>query len=299
MIYADTKRYLEHDVPNGVALRVRAFLEDVDRMRSSGKGLREQHSRCIKEREELHRIYRDSTVKNYISYYRGALSRQGWGELHNHLRLLKAGTQELKRDAHQKIWGKHKEQRPLNPREVLGIMEVLLGSERPLSVGVGLCLATGRRTVEVFKTAKFTHAETSSVLFAGQAKTRGKPGTRFGAYRIPTLIDGERVVELTRKVRERWNFTSKGSNLDFSKTLSNPISGEVRREFGLDWQAHDLRAAYACLAYHLYAPKNISQVVYYSDILGHRQLGGSAGAGDMDTPLSYMAFYIEEKGRGK
>lgn len=295
MIYAATKRYLKNDVPVGVARRVRVFLGDLDRLRSADAGLREQHSRCIQEREQLHDQYRDTTVKNYLAYYRGALKRQGWEELLRHMRLLKAGVDRLKRDEQTKIWKKHEAQRPLDPKAMLHTMDVLLASERPLSVGVGLCLATGRRTVEVFKTGKFSKPEGPSVLFGGQVKTRGRPGTRFSPYRIPTLVDGERIVELVEVLRERWQFKSEDSHLDFTRCLSNPISGEVKREFGLDWQPHDLRAAWACLAYHLFAPKGVSQVVYFSKVLGHRLLGGDSEAGDMDVPLSYMAFYIDDE----
>src|SRR5690606_34485602 len=62
----------------------------------------------------------------------------------------------------------------------------------------------------------------------------------------------------------------------------------TREIFGQDFVFHDLRALYAQLAFVMFAPPNMSQIAFISQVLGHKE-------NSLTTGLSYTKFVLKKE----
>jgi hypothetical protein len=179
---------------------------------------------------------------------------------------------------------------------------------------LGIMLLTGRRFYEVLATAKFApvlHEEIEGrryrmkyvLAFAGQAKTRGADGTRFGqTYNIPVIPLGKKdnvplvlkALDEIRQSREgaRWaGMDYRELNSAESGRFNNQLRGalpgidgmtdELREKLSVKW----LRALYAELAYARFGSIRRTKSAFFAQILGHAE-------DDLKTSLSYMVMAL-------
>ena len=131
----------------------------------------------------------------------------------------------------------------------------LLHARAPLDLAVGLLCVTGRRPYEIFCTGRFARAPMPggaaralsrwSVSFTGQAKTKGRPGTRYDtAYVIPVLAEARAVTSALEALRASPEGQAWGglSNEAFSRLTNSvgmdrriPLRDAVTGAFGDLW----------------------------------------------------------------
>lgn len=197
-----------------------------------------------------------------------------------------------------------------------------------LELAAAVIAVTGRRPLEVFQdlTPKgdFRPAKTPdtdlfdrsvskahrwTVLFAGQRKTRDSENAQTEPYQIPVLVEPELVLNAIETLRSRYNvqdLTPDQVGGRIWKNLGAITKGGVYAEragfptlaspgyqdrHGEPLTPKDLRAAYACAAWSLFAPPRMSLNAYFARILGHSEL-------DLVTSFSYDVFYPWGEAKG-
>jgi hypothetical protein len=163
----------------------------------------------------------------------------------------------------------------------------------------GLMLLTGRRPVELAMVGHFAPSKRGSqwASFSGQAKARGREVPPFD---IPLLgLPYQEISNLVRRLRrhcpvfrdEKHCHNLVASNLHFAATdfFSDAIS-----------RAYDLRAVYARLTYHAFAPENCTDLAWFANVLGHIVLkdtdpSKSAERADTITAANYQRFYVPRR----
>lgn len=260
----------------------------------------------------------DRTRKLYVSqYYRPAI-RAALGDDHPALDVVKTPgelSDRIRSEDVARVAASHRDLIEVaHWREIVARGTRLLASRAPLDLAVGLLCVTGRRPYEVLCTGRFTPAPMPggaerarsrwSVLFTGQAKTKERPGTRYGvAYTIPVLAEARAAIAALDALRaspegREWDGLS---NEGFSRLTNSvgvdrriPLREAVAAAFGDVWPAGDrltprsLRPLYAEVAYKHFAPKHVSKNSFFSAILGHTLK-------DLETSLSYMDYYLGEE----
>lgn len=152
------------------------------------------------------------------------------------------------------------------------LMKVDLESPRMDILIPSLLLVTGRRTVEIMRTASFENYETNDekdenveykAIFSGQAKSvDSKP------YLIPILAPVEKIKLALASVRQAYPLEDKDNNF-INATYSKTINKMCKAVFGLG--AHELRAVYAHMCQQSFNVGNRKMSVsgYISKTLGH------------------------------
>ena len=161
--------------------------------------------------------------------------------------------------------------------------KVMQDKHNVFEVASALCLLTGRRMVEILKTAKFTGSKINTLTFKGQAK-KSAGGE---AYDIPTLTSAQECKEALKFIREKINAKDLENN-EINRKYENSLNGYSYRLFSAflgRCSTHDLRKAYASICLDKFKPKNQSDNNYLSNILGHE-------AQDINTANSYIYYYV-------
>jgi len=228
-----------------------------------------------------------SSKKRAISRYRNAI-RSTLGPESEVLKIFKLNLDEIKEFNHQKLVQKdhdHNNLQPLDPVTTVALaLEALQSRYSYSKVAVAICLLSGRRSVEVLKTAKFTYISDDRVLFEGQVKKGGLDST---PYEIPVLGNSTQIIEGLAYVRSVALFadltndavhsrTNKTMNATAKKCFSSAITGV---------SVKSLRSAYAEIASYWLKPDHQSKAKFMASILGHSEL-------DLATAQSYEDFYI-------
>jgi integrase len=133
-----------------------------------------------------------------------------------------------------------------------------------------LLLATGRRTVEILKTAVFTPISEYKVYFQGQVKKRGEV-----KYEIDLLAPADLCIKALQWVRD--NVDCKNKSLeDINTTLGRKLNRAVSRMTGL--KPHDMRRinGVACEKLYNKGKSAKSFIGYIKDQLGHDDVGSTA-----------------------
>ncbi len=238
--------------------------------------------------------YSALTNRNLVAAYRFALAAK-FGEYSpasKYLRYSPARKEEYDQHQAETRKAKHQDVRPLDPDEYVNTALVLLGEvmlerwSNPKAIAA-LCALTGRRPVEVALRGQFVPVPGSryQVVFSGQAKTRDAERA-VAPYTIPILGDRDLIMEAIEKLRSE--IDQNIDNKQFSAKYNKEIGLASKKAFqDLDDRPlipSDLREAYAAVAYYEYAERNVLDIAYKCEILGHKL---------MDTTLDYLGFYIE------
>jgi integrase len=147
------------------------------------------------------------------------------------------------------------------------LLPLLNGSKIVQELVPALLLATGRRTIEILKTADFNITEDMATdgftcVFSGQAKQGLE---NIGEYEIPLLAPFWLVKKALDKVRTGYN-ASKESTEQVHAKFANQLNKYCKKLGGVG--PHELRAIYAVMCYQLNKRK-ASMMGYIAGILGH------------------------------
>jgi integrase len=151
----------------------------------------------------------------------------------------------------------------------------------PFDVAAALGLLTGRRCIEIFKTARFTPVNDHSLLFGGQAK-KGDLADPV-AYEIPVLAPPDLINAALARLRAAKDCSAL-TNRDVNLKFANSCNSAARRLLGKEHHFHSLRGIYAVIAYNLCLPHKYSLNAFVAKVLGHSNLG---------TRLHYSAIHVE------
>lgn len=234
------------------------------------------------------------TNRNLITAYRHVLTEKfgAYSPVSAYLRYSPARKEEYDRHQAEARKAKHQDVRPLDPDTYVDTALIMLGEvmfrrwSNPKAIAA-LCALTGRRPVEVALRGHFTPVPDSrhQVVFSGQAKTRDAERAQ-ASYVIPILGDRDMVLEAIKKLREEVDQNLE--NKEFSAKYNKEIGLASKKAFhdgnGNPLIPSDLREAYATVAYYEFADRNVLDIAYKCEILGHKFI---------DTTLDYLGFYIE------
>ncbi|WP_067574483.1 protelomerase family protein [Nocardia acidivorans] len=234
------------------------------------------------------------TNRNLVAAYRHALIEKfgAYSKITEYLRYSPARKEEYDQHQADTRKAKHNDVRPLDPDAFVNSALILLGEcmferwSNPKAIAA-LCALTGRRPVEVALRGRFAPVPTdrNQVVFSGQAKTRDAERAE-APYTIPILGDRELILSAIEKLRTEVDQTI--DNKQFSAKYNKEIGLASKKAFqdlnGKPLIPSDLREAYAAVAYYEFAPRNVLDIAYKCEILGHKLI---------DTTLDYLGFYLE------
>lgn len=243
-------------------------------------------------------VYAPTSRRNLIRDYRATISER-MGEkapVLRYLNLSKARMEEYRAHQAQQRTEQHHSQRPLNGSEHIQRAVTLLEYTMRLRWSTAAAIAgvialTGRRSYEVACVGRFTPVEGSEthVTFSGQTKTRDDERAT-AAYSFPVLAERGLVLDTLDRLRD--TIDPEMPNKAFSQRWGKEIGAHAKKTFsdvnGDPIIPRALREAYAAIASQEFRPRNISEVQYYNEILGHKME-------DLNTSLFYFAFYIVDE----
>eukprot|EP00953_Heterococcus_sp_UTEX-ZZ885_P006020 3715-Heterococcus_DN1.PRE.1 len=145
-------------------------------------------------------------------------------------------------------------------------------SANPFDTAAALGLVTGRRTIEIFKSAAFTAVTEHTVIFSGQAK-KGDI-TEAVAYEIPVLATPELINTALTRLRAA-KACSALTNREVNLKYANSANAAARRLLGKEHHFHSLRGIYAVIAHNCCLPHRYSLNAFVAKVLGHSSLGSS------------------------
>jgi hypothetical protein len=161
----------------------------------------------------------------------------------------------------------------INYPEMITTAISLLDSNSAYDITAGLLLLTGRRTVEVWKLARFELVKSNIVNFYGQAKTRDSANAKE-FYPIFTLCNSLLVcnaLDKLRSIKDFSNSTERVVNASTSTRLSRVVKQHFN-SFIKDYdgliEAKDLRAIYVHIAQRICAP-HLDLQAFAKQQLGH------------------------------
>lgn len=311
-----------------VAERVELFLEGMKPLRSR----RAIAAHVAAEVKKIRETYSPVRLANYMCRYRKAVAdRYGAGHPAIGMMLSQPTAARLglnpaecfgqtavevrtsKRRARSRVVRFQRAQLPIpKPKKLLSLAIQLVthpgvfdrgaraGEPRWDRMLVGMALLTGRRPVEIglFGSLKKIRGQKQWAMFSGQAKTRGAETAQTVPYRIPLLAPADLVLVGWKNLRAALPEFRDGT--DFSNKTASRTADVMQEEFAdLDQplKLYDLRAIYARLTYHLFAPANMADVAWFAQVLGHTTLaedapGKSAEMADTLTAAFYQRFYL-------
>lgn len=155
-------------------------------------------------------------------------------------------------------------------------------------IALGLMLLTGRRPIEILKTASFVEVDDYFVEFSGQAKTKGSENAQTNPYIIPTLASAEKCIEALEQLRQMKDFSEEANEKVHSKTNTdmNKTCKKVFGELIPNTSLKALRAVYAAICENAYRHETtLSREAYVASILGHSEE-------DVGTAQSYVGYEV-------
>jgi hypothetical protein len=262
---------------------------------------------CRNELKMLYSQYSDFTVHQKLTDYRNALRAANLET--PFLTLMREPAKKMQANRtrqRQDVYERQGTQRPLhNPDTIIARAEEMLGRESYAAMGLGIALLTGRRDYEVFVSGSFSIDDELPhwMVFSGQAKTRNAEKSRQW-FRIPVLTDPQKIVDAIIRLRAIKDFSmfapvenmpeGRRGSYTPSQAFQNRVGKTLRETCTRYFDQlipscvpHDLRKAYAVIAYDQFAPVDMSQSRFISEILGHDE-------NDLGTAQSYQDFYLAE-----
>lgn len=258
-------------------------------------------------------ITKESTLRNPMTDTRNAirerlevtaanrwLNPQTQQYEHLALRYLNFTEEEWIRvmgDTQERFQRRLEEQQLLEqPDALVQQAEALLHGEPWYELALGLAIATGRRSTEILKTAKFYPKTAFTLLFEGQLKKRDllmKP------YEIPTLVSADLVLSAWRRLRTLVDC----STLELDE-VNNRYGSVVRalanerlrgliplrssKEFVT---THLNRCIYGRLCVFYFGPAHVPDITYMATIYGHYWSDGEAADDVQRNYQSTLHYY--------
>jgi Telomere resolvase len=190
--------------------------------------------------------------------------------------LQKAATTALEAKSVQSI--------PVQASDLISKCKATLKDTRAnaFDTAAALGLLTGRRTIEIFKTATFTPVNEHAVLYSGQAK-KGELAEPV-SYEIPVLAPPELINTALARLRAAKDCSAL-TNRDVNLRYANSCNAGARRLLGKEYHFHTLRGVYAVIAHNCCLPHRFSLNAFVAKVLGHAGLGSS---------LHYCCIHVED-----
>jgi hypothetical protein len=168
--------------------------------------------------------------------------------------------------------------RPIDGEDLTDRAVALLDHRAPLIVAAALMLLTGRRKIEILRTGHLSAVPAGAkisenappehtLVFDGQAKTRGAVSAQTAPYPIPVLAEPQLVLDAFVRLRDSYdcaNLTNEQVHNRTSKTLNGYVAQFFSDDAGNAMMPKDLRAAYATIAWEWFAPPHIAQSAYFA-----------------------------------
>ena len=290
VLHPEYIKYL-HDIDKRTYKTVFASINDIDKKLTSILKRTKNESTIIKAKSFIKDL-RSLPVQNPAML---TLARKG-DEL--------ANMNRRERDRKTKY---QKRPRKFSGMEIIELIYTLIKSDTWEDLTLGLSLATGRRSVEVFHFGQFEVSSKHSLKFTGMRKNKVKSTQEF---KIPALIDSDLVVDALNRLRNTTRYTSlidrlNGLNLheaEFARKINQSIAADLNKlinvkmnpesKQGLKWVFKDSRAIYARMAYATYTANAKKagrvpqqEINYFKETLLHT---------DMNETLSYLQFQLTD-----
>jgi integrase len=261
------------------------------------KTQKERVNLCIMKRKELEANHTIAAARRYLTVYRAALKDNTGirlkAALLNSLKISAAKNKKIIKAYENKV-SKSTELAEwiditaADAAEAINHAKALLLSGKKYKVAAALMLLTGRRTAEVYISAKFTPTKGTVVFanFEGQIKQRGETEK---PYKVPLLDTFTAINKGIIWLQSQYEFANIAAvNTRISKDLGTTIKSEFSKFLGADICPHDLRKFYASVAYASRPPAaaKASFRTYAQKILGHS--GQTAGL----TSEAYRKYRI-------
>jgi integrase len=199
--------------------------------------------------------------------------------------------------------------KPVNPDVYLAKAAILLLSNDPFELAVGIAAVTGRRFSEVID--KGTLEATDSpywVRFSGQLKKRGQ-GERD--FLTPCLLPAADVMKALRRFRKLPRIAAlAGQSVgELNRSLANSVKRAVHRHFELtgivpvlEGEAgvtiHNLRGVYGEICVHFFCPPERGVNRFVQERLGHVISEDELKRGNASATQHYFHYYLVD-GAGK
>jgi hypothetical protein len=173
-------------------------------------------------------------------------------------------------------------------------------------VSLALTLVTGRRSIEIHRTAEFK-VDGDKLLFKGQAKARHNEEIQKTFFEIPCLVAPELAVDGLQFIKDSGRYFDE-IPLDDTRAVNHKVAKQLERQIAnwesiadINWsestlanskgkkQTHlipkNFRDIYATICTDNFRPNNQTNDVYMGKILGHNE-------GDQVTAQSYQKFSV-------
>ncbi len=282
----------------------REHIEDfVERIRAAGGDKQKVRMIALSELSRVHRrknpntgdFYHPTTNRSLITEYRNII-RDELGEnapVLETFRYSTARVAEYRQHQQEQREAQHHNQRPLNAQEHVERAVTLLNYTNTLRWSTAAAIAgvvalTGRRPYEVGCVGFFSPdpADPARILFSGQTKTRDDERAA-AVYSVPVLAEPKLVLKTVGRIREQVDPAME--NKVYSQRFGKEVGNQAKRTFRDANEdpiiPRELREAYAAVAYHQLGNREISEVQFYNEVLGHQGT-------DLNTSLFYFAFYV-------
>jgi integrase len=201
----------------------------------------------------------------------------------NDLKSVRNGTHCSSESSDSFTGGKEHWEHTVQASELMSKCKATLKDDRAnaFDVAAALGLLTGRRCIEVLKSAHFAPVNDHSVLFSGQAK-KGDLIDRV-AYEIPVLASPDLINTALARLRAAKDCSAM-TNRDENLKYAISCNAAARRLLGKEHHFHSLRGIYAVIAHNACLPHKYSLNAFVAKVLGHTSLG---------TSLHYSAIHVE------
>jgi Telomere resolvase len=200
------------------------------------------------------------------------------------LRVSVAERTALQKQATAALEAKSVQSITMQASELISRCKVILKDTlaNSFDIAAALGLVTGRRAIEIFKTATFSAVNEHVVMFSGQAKKSDL--TEAFAYEIPVLAAPQLINAALHRLRATKDCSAL-TNREVNLKYANSANAAARRLLGKEHHFHSLRGIYAVIAHSCCLPHRYSLKAFVAKVLGHASLGSS---------LHYCCLHIEK-----
>ena len=240
----------------------------------------------------------DATTQNvYVALRKCVKAR--WGEDSNVtqksysvMRFNQIKWRQQRAEYQAKVVARNNDKRQFNESKIYEVMDYIKDTKTTpdhIDLAIALQLASGGRISEILSYANFKPSKKkhyvvqTGILKSKERKTITKPIIHFTVPVFMTMFRElrEKLVVEIRKIK-------RGTLTDYALSQDNnsKINRRISKYFGEHMASHDLRKAYANMAFNQYADKTkVSEAAYLSDILGHAK-------DSLDVSTSYSTVSV-------
>ena len=240
----------------------------------------------------------DATTQNVYVQLRKCIKAR-WGQdsdvtrkSYSVMRFNQIKWRQQRAEYQAKVVERNNDKRQFNESKIYEVMDYIKDTKTTpdhIDLAIALQLASGGRISEILSYANFKPSKKkhyvvqTGILKSKERKTITKPIIHFTVPEFMAMFRElrEKLVVEIRKIK-RGTLT----NYELSQNNNSKINRRISKYFGEHMASHDLRKAYANMAFNQYADKTkVSEAAYLSDILGHAK-------DSLDVSTSYSTVSV-------